>query len=316
MTFACLPADVPRMRDELLLWLDSRAATDRLDRVASQGRLDHVFPDAAHRPDRRQAYMRWQKDKLREADLYYVSPEMAKLAHVAADSLPPCELHREDVPSRSGFLVFGGRGEVTRNVDESRELLVGELLVGMHAAFWSAAPYAEDSGIVMSFYTSKSGMMSVANELSWRESFASDPRLIWMPADLKWMYGNNESATGRVEHGDVIATSLRSTWLLMQQKIARVQEVAPDRAARRRAAREGREAPAVRVIELRRPDVPRAPGMSDREYHHQWIVRGHWRMQPYGPERSRQRPVWIAPHVKGPEGAPMLGGEKVYAWKR
>jgi hypothetical protein len=69
----------------------------------------------------------------------------------------------------------------------------------------------------------------------------------------------------------------------------------------------------VRVINLRRRAASTIAGQSDREYHHQWIVRGHWRDQWYA-SRGVHRPVWIAPHVKGPEGAPMLGGEKVHAW--
>jgi hypothetical protein len=44
-------------------------------------------------------------------------------------------------------------------------------------------------------------------------------------------------------------------------------------------------------------------------------VRGHWRQQWY-PSIQDHRPVWIAPHRKGPEDAPMLGGEKVYQWSR
>jgi hypothetical protein len=38
-----------------------------------------------------------------------------------------------------------------------------------------------------------------------------------------------------------------------------------------------------------------------REMHIRFIVRGHWRNQPYGPGNSLRRPVWIKPHYKGPE---------------
>lgn len=49
-----------------------------------------------------------------------------------------------------------------------------------------------------------------------------------------------------------------------------------------------------------------------REFTVRWMVRGHWRNQPYGPGRSRRRPTSINPHVKGPDGAPLRTGEKVY----
>ncbi len=41
-----------------------------------------------------------------------------------------------------------------------------------------------------------------------------------------------------------------------------------------------------------------------RVYKVRWVVRGHWRNQPYGPERALRRLTWIEPHWKGPEGAP------------
>lgn len=38
-----------------------------------------------------------------------------------------------------------------------------------------------------------------------------------------------------------------------------------------------------------------------REINARFIVRGHWRNQPYGPDNSLRRPVWIKPYYKGPE---------------
>ncbi len=31
-----------------------------------------------------------------------------------------------------------------------------------------------------------------------------------------------------------------------------------------------------------------------------WLVRGHYRNQPCGPQRRERRRTWVAPHVKGP----------------
>jgi hypothetical protein len=104
-----------------------------------------------------------------------------------------------------------------------------------------------------------------------------------------------------------------TAWLLMQQPVTTVADATFDRAERRRLARQRLDDRPVRVINLRRRAASTIAGQSDREYHHQWIVRGHWRDQWYA-SRGVHRPVWIAPHVKGPEGAPMLGGEKVHAW--
>jgi hypothetical protein len=61
----------------------------------------------------------------------------------------------------------------------------------------------------------------------------------------------------------------------------------------------------VEVIHLRKAE----PGGSSesgtgREYHCQWMVRGHWRNQWY-PSLKRNQPIWVHSYVKGPGGAPL-----------
>lgn len=46
-------------------------------------------------------------------------------------------------------------------------------------------------------------------------------------------------------------------------------------------------------------------------YSHQWVVSGHWRWQACGPGRKDRRLTWIAPHLKGPEDAPLMEVEQV-----
>ena len=46
---------------------------------------------------------------------------------------------------------------------------------------------------------------------------------------------------------------------------------------------------------------------------HRVRVMGHWRQQPYGPERSLRKPKWISPHWRGPTYAEMV--EKGYVVK-
>jgi len=40
---------------------------------------------------------------------------------------------------------------------------------------------------------------------------------------------------------------------------------------------------------------------TKRELHVRFVVRGHWRNQPYGHGNSLRRPLWIKPYYKGPE---------------
>lgn len=60
-------------------------------------------------------------------------------------------------------------------------------------------------------------------------------------------------------------------------------------------------------IVLRRPrsDGEIGSDIADRRYVHQWIVSGHFRNQWY-PSEEAHRLIWIAPHIKGPDGAPMI----------
>ncbi len=84
------------------------------------------------------------------------------------------------------------------------------------------------------------------------------------------------------------------------------------RAERRRAQRDGRELPTVRVVRIRHAE--NRPSVDDEtsvRYRVRWTVRGHWRRQWY-PSRGDHRPVWINPHVKGPDGAPLHAGETVH----
>jgi hypothetical protein len=117
-----------------------------------------------------------------------------------------------------------------------------------------------------------------------------------------------------------VVAALASAWLLMQQPllIDRTRERA-DKPTARAYARDGLPAPEVTVVDLRRQYTPqdRDPDAgSGRHYKHRWIVSGHWRNQPYGPGQSLRRQTWVASHVKGPEGAPLLSTEKVNVWRR
>lgn len=51
-----------------------------------------------------------------------------------------------------------------------------------------------------------------------------------------------------------------------------------------------------------------------RGLQHRFIVRGHWRKQPFGPGRQERKMIYIAPFMKGPVDAPFVQREKVYRW--
>lgn len=107
---------------------------------------------------------------------------------------------------------------------------------------------------------------------------------------------------------------VRAAWLLMTQPgVTDVEERHLARTVRRRAEREGYNPVAVRIVRIRHhANTPtQAEQPTERTYRVRWTVRGHWRNQWY-PSRGEHRPVWINPHIKGPQGAPLHTGETVH----
>lgn len=82
----------------------------------------------------------------------------------------------------------------------------------------------------------------------------------------------------------------------------------PARAFLKRAETAGRsKADSVcHVVRLRRERNDRNAEPAEHasvDWEYRWIVRGHWRRQ-WFPARQTHAPVWIHPHIKGPENKP------------
>lgn len=111
-----------------------------------------------------------------------------------------------------------------------------------------------------------------------------------------------------------MARILLTAWVLGRARLPRHIESAPRALRRRRARMEPAPVPGwdeIRVTTLRRqPESGSGEPAEEGRFHHQWIVSGHWRWQPCGPDRSERRLVWVSPHIKGPEGAPFIAPDK------
>ncbi|MGW2476882.1 hypothetical protein [Streptomyces sp. NPDC001665] len=251
--------------------------------------------------------------RLSLADLFFVTAHMTDLAMAAAQSLPAFDLARSDCPSESGFIIFEKPIDVDRNErgGHGEEVFVS-------GASWNLEHH-KAAGLVLwfSFYADSHLTFdadAAAGGITVDEAERQkrlQPRYTYT-ADAAHVLGSpmNEDSVLNSWGRTILAT-----WLLMGQDLTAVSRVDADRAARKRMVRAGYEPRSVRLIELRRPRGSAEAGDGSREYQHQWIVRGHWRQQWY-PTRQVHRPVWIAPHVKGPNGAPLIGGEKVNVLKR
>lgn len=95
---------------------------------------------------------------------------------------------------------------------------------------------------------------------------------------------------------------------MMAQKIAITVTEKTDRGVRRRAEREGTQAPEIiKVVKLRRYEEARtraiAAGANPVDWQWQWEVTGHWRSQFY-PSENAHRQIFIDSYIKGPEDKP------------
>lgn len=303
------PQDLPELRAEIV-----RLRTD----IGTEG-ISHFQPDStisACLGIGKTDLIEMETANTEEADLFYVTRDMTDLATTAGTSLPQFALNAQDFPTEQGLVYFDGG--IAANW--------GEHPVSIYAVSWRVL---EDFGAAIAYYTD---VKSFRTSMPYQEFIDAILRSRGAARDGIWpidivraiasfisehdeRYGETE---GIAQNGVArkVWPVVRAALLLMQQPLADSSDIEPDRAARKRLARAGHEPAAVRVIELRRPKTSSStPSETSREYHHRWITRGHWRQQ-WHPKRQLHRPVWIAPHIKGPEGAPLIGGEKVYALKR
>lgn len=303
------PVDLPLHRDETIVFLEGDNYRDKLEeyRLSEGSQGKHIlFGDST-------TTARAEVAILQAADLYSVSGEMTDLAQAASVTLPDFKLAPEDVPSRVGFLAFqGDLAPVLHGSPRINCVIAGYSWCEFNGSGVMIQPFAEREQYLVEL--GKTGLVGPRDMQYTRQLL---PRMIPMIGRGVWApYGavnNPDDDALNVLLGALKA--LRATWLLMSQPIASVGDAKYDRPARRRFQKQGKEPPRVRVITLRRPAGAATGAHSDREWHHRWIVKGHWRQQ-WLPSRQVHRPTWIAPHVKGPEGAPLLGGEKVYSLSR
>lgn len=232
-------------------------------------------------PDDKWKFFRTLLGALNHADLYWVNEEVVDLIMESAQSLPDVTLTDNTFPGFAGLVLFG-RG------------IIGDTDIG--AISWQ--PNAQGYDIVPWHISSAPGTVG-------RLTFGG---LTHWRAGTSWADRANSNELLWVRR--VVATLLS---IINSPGITHTQSSRPDRPTRRRSKRAGVDLGATRFITLRSSASSHGSAdCADSTYRHRWVVRGHWRSQPCGPQRSERRAVYIAPHIKGPDGAPLLHGEKVH----
>lgn len=228
--------------------------------------------------------------------LYWVSPDMTDLCFDAARALDEIHWGTMVEPADMGIAVFAHPVNLNILMPDASGLEV-EQVVSIRMLMWLSSAEAVD------FYT--------FGEDRTRHLFA---------------VGEGRAFRDRPTYppGTQAGHLLASLWLLMDQPGVATQGTyqppAPPPVRTRGRTKRTAKPPSVRVVSLRSGTehataYDHAAGRTV-EWRHRWMVRGHWRKQPYPSlgEGVTKR-VWIAPYLKGPEGAPVLSSPKVIAVK-
>lgn len=124
--------------------------------------------------------------------------------------------------------------------------------------------------------------------------------------------GRQEFPNGIYEAGPEMESLHEIRWLytalhLMSQRLAHLSEHRASGMARM-MARQKRLiiAPTLKVISLRRMEAERPTGEHQhKDWNWQWIVQGHWRLQPYPKALGDYKWIFIESYIKGPENKPL-----------
>lgn len=314
------PRDLPELRQQLYGHSEMGRFFHEHYRVTSESGLirGEDGPESSS-----QTYVGNAGKTLATSDLHYVDGAFARLVSAAAPSLPGTPIAEHDLPAERGLVAFAEPwfdGQTSRNAD----------WIAMWCLTSDSSTRRPNAGLLVWFMVDRytkwlrcrkypGGFNATWAAMSEDEAMRAMPA--YCPVSFA-LYTFGSRLDDTVGYGEVGAPLwmlryLLTTWHIMRQRLTQTRVVRPNRASARRIARAGGNLEQnVRVISLRLPDSSNpSTETGPREYQHQWIVRGHWRQHWY-PSIQDHRPVWIAPHIKGPEGAPLIGGEKVYAWTR
>lgn len=282
---------------------------------------------------------------LAEAKLFWVPPEETDVISDAATDLPDDLVLTEDfIPSISGFVIFGGNwygidaqvGE--KSIWPIRGFRWGPVTLpdkcgpdgfGVEGATMrpgiaiSAYSYSLDMrGSALSNFTIQSIRDHIAAlegnpvEVDWSdEDFLTESDPAWMPLGRSdWIIGEHWRhhpvySPDSVSYASVIEDRclLAALWGLMAT--CPPVEYTPNRAARRRAERQNRTAPPVRIVTWRGPQgqrpVTAAEAEATRHLTKRQYIEKFWRNQPYGPQNSLRRWQLIPGYWRGPEDGPL-----------
>lgn len=274
---------------------------------AERARMVRMLHDAARVGRGRASTLAQQ---LAHSDLYWVTRDMGLAALDASTDIPGWSLR--DLPSRSGLMAVEPGALPPMNMRTGRAF-------GVRTPRWvDQVPATADVAMIEWVTVADALTVLVWVRLSTGSHAGSEYAIGWIVNASDAELADLDAITGlRVEARSVLALLGACVTMMAIPTVAelRQQTVILSRTKALGGAREAMVT-SVTLRRLARRTQDTEPGDSGREYHHQWIVRGHWRQQQYGPAAALRRTTWVPSYLKGPEGAPLLPREHVYVWRR
>ena len=234
--------------------------------------------------------------------MYWVASDMTGLALDAAGDVPGFN-PATNLPAPNGFMVLETPlpGVRTWVFDENYQQLDTELEV--EVITWATI----GPEVIIESYCRSTGV-------SGAQGFFEPVWFHTGVADGLYEFGIEDAIEGTVQLMSFLAAA---ALLMASPGVADRTTLVPKTKTARKDAKKGRSGN-VTVISLHAPKHV-ATGEADesgRVYTHRWMVRGHWRNQPHGPNRSRRSVRWIPSYIKGPAGKPLKETDRVWAWRR
>lgn len=340
LTLIALANAVSDLRVRMVEWLGSADGARYSEHVAAET-LGHAPASGDTSEVQRNLLTMWS-----EAELFSIMPDMAAVVDAASRSAPLHAWTPQLLPAPTGVALFARPLRIASpsNPDE---------MTSIHALAWQPSEIVDRDGVVIDgvsvyYYTHQSdevdahaarllagvqkGVDITPVEAAQDVAHTYGPMLFLGFLPATWGVGgalvDDVDAAGLgpevdidldlpINAGAPVARIAQTLFLLCGQQIAVTSSPVLARGSRRRAQQAQLE-PAVRVVQLRQKTGPAGEQAAPRQWHHRWVVRGHWRAQRVKDNSGAwtTRPTWIHSHLKGPDDAPMIGGEKVYVLHR
>jgi hypothetical protein len=233
-----------------------------------------------------------------EGGMYWISSNFTTLAVAAGQELEDLSLSPENLPSESGIIVWE---------DPIGEIVRPNGIAAIRCMTW----HVEKMGVQVNVYIqgeeSDPDMRGRVEEMREEWGLMQSPNL---GSGLPFHGWDGEKVSEEFRHNGNFILTLLATWFLIGQPGVATETVAPvDKKVERAYRRAGQKPPEVKVIDLRRhaAAAQRAAEAAEerRRVGVRFMVRGHWKRQAYGPKRGLRRQIYVAPFMKGPDGAPL-----------